>query len=252
MKNKTITILTVFFISISLNNLFAQYLKVEYERTELQDFKNSSSSQEYIDKVNKVKKIPQKNFLYFANGNSFFKNIPRVGFVHDAGTTQIDESNRKTKKEVYTDFETKIYHIKNEKGSYQYQNYQRINEEFYGYVEMNYKKVDYKDDILKIDNYFCKLVEVTFPNEQITKIWYTEDIPISSGPYGFNTFPGVVLRIEAPSYIMTAVRISNDTKENDVEKLDPKLKIYKGEEFTKKMQEVRELNSKPTYQEIRL
>lgn len=247
-----INIVLVLFTSVLLNNVFGQYLKVEYEKTELQDFESPTMSKEYNQKVNLARKIPQKNFLYYANGNSFFKNIPRATFIHDAGTKQIDDSNKETKKEIFKDVEIKIYHIKNEKGSYQYQSFPRLNDEFYGYIEMNYKNIEYKDDILMIDNYHCKLVEATLINGQITKIWYTEDIPVSTGPFGFNTFPGVVLRIEAPSYTMTAVKVSNEAKESEVEKINPKLKIYKGEEFTKKMQEIREINSKPTIQEIRL
>ncbi|MEA1850692.1 GLPGLI family protein [Chryseobacterium sp. MHB01] len=247
-----INVIIALFASAFLNSLFGQYLKIEYERTDLQDISSSTMSKEYNDKVKEARKKPQKNFLYYANGNSFFKNIPRASFIHDAGKTQIDESNVTVKKEVFTDFEIKIYHLKNEKGSYQYQNYPRINEEFYGYVEMNYKKINYKDDILKIDNYFCKLVEVTLINDQIAKIWYTEDIPISTGPAGFNTFPGVVLRVESPSYVMTAVKISNDAKESDVEKINAKLRVYRGDDFTNKMKEVRELNSKPILQEIKL
>ncbi|KMQ62925.1 hypothetical protein ACM39_17605 [Chryseobacterium sp. FH2] len=134
--------------SFFLNFFNAQYLKVEYERIELNELENRSMSKEYKEKVNTTRKIPQKNFLYYANGNSFFKNIPRADFIHDVGTTQIDESNKRRKKEVFKDF------------------------------------------------------------------------------------PGVILS-RIPDYILTAIKVSNDSKENDVEKIYPKLKVYKGEEYKK-------------------
>jgi len=247
-----INIIIALFASTLLTNLSGQHLKIEYERTELENLSSPTMSGEFNDKVNLARKTPQKSFLYYANGNSFFKNIPRSSFSQDAGTSQLDETTKKIKKEVFIDVDIKIYHSRNDKGSFQYFNYPRINDEFYGYVEMNYKKIDYKDDVLKIDNYFCKLVEVTLINGQVTKIWYTEDIPVSTGPLGFNTFPGVVLRVESPSYVMTAVKISNDAREGDVEKINSKLKVYRGDDFINKMKKVRELNSKPILQEIKL
>ena len=77
-------------------------------------------------------------------------------------------------------------------------------------------------------------------------------MPISAGPFGFSSFPGLVLRVESPDDVITAVKISNETKLSDVEKMNPKLKVYRNEELNKKLEEVRELRSKGTKEEIRL
>lgn len=246
MKYKFLALL-VFVIS---DQLFGQYLKVEYERIDLQNFK-SESSQEFNNKVNSVRKTPMESVLFYADGYSFYKTTPRKTFVHDAGKVGIG-LNEKTKREVFKEFQLKVYHTKSENGSYSYYDFPEINEEFYGYTEMNYKNIAYKDDVQKIDNYYCRLVEATLVNNAVAKIWYTEDIPVSTGPMGFNTFPGLVLRVELPDSVITAVKIGNDSKKSEIEKINPKLKVYKGDEFQKKMQEIREIRSKPTTQEIRL
>jgi GLPGLI family protein len=86
----------------------------------------------------------------------------------------------------------------------------------------------------------------------IYKIWYTEDIPIVAGPNGFNVFPGLVLRVECDIFVLTAVKISNDGKLSDIEKINPKLKIYKNEELDAKMKDVMERVGKTSTEEIKL
>ena len=232
----------------------AQYLKVEYERTDLHDTKLSGVSQKFEDKVNANRKIPQKFVLYYADGNAFYKSIPKASFSHNAGDTRKDENTVLHKKEIYKDDELKVYYHKKDKGIYGYYNFPNIKEEFYGYKESKFSQIDYKEETIQIDNYPCKLVEVSFEHMPATiyKIWYTEDIPIVAGPNGFNVFPGLVLRVECDTFVLTAVKISNDGKLSDIEKINPKLKIYKNEELDAKMKDVMERVGKTSTEEIKL
>ena len=233
----------------------AQYLKVEYENIELQDPPTSFGvSKEFQEKLKAERKKPQKFFLYYANGDSFYKSIPKESFTHNAGDTRNDENTVLHKREVFKDREIKIFKPKGQNAVYGYYSYPDIKEEFYGSTEAKFSQVEYKDETIIKDKYVCKLVEVSFPNNPSdkTKVWYTEDIPISAGPNAFNIFPGLVLRVESPQYINTAVKISNEAKLSDLEKINPKLPVYKEEEFYKKMKEIRERRSKVTKEEIRL
>jgi GLPGLI family protein len=246
-----LTLLSTFFINMLVNS---QHLKVEYERYDLNEDYDLNRSKEFNDKKNQVHKIPMKLFLYYADGFSFFKSIPRNSFTNNAGDIQKDETTTLHKRETYKETELKIYHNKNENGNYSYHNFPQIKEEFYGYIEPKFAKIEYKEDIINIDNYICKLVEVSLESDPtyINKIWYTEAIPIAAGPFSFSVFPGLVLRVETPSYILTAIKISNNVEDSEVEKMNPKLKVYRNNEFIKKMQEVVEQSSKPTFEEIKL
>lgn len=236
------------------SNFYAQNLKVEYERYDLNENYDLQRSKEFNDKKNQAHKIPMKLFLYYADGSSFFRSVPRNSFTHNAGDIQKDESTTLHKREIYKESELKMYHNKNENGNYSYHNFPQIKEEFYGFVEPKFAKIEYKDDVINIDNYICKLVEVSLASDpqHVNKIWYTEAIPIAAGPFSFNVFPGLVLRVEAQGYILTAVKVSNDIKTDEVEKINPSLKVYRNDEYTKKMKEAIEQSSKPTFEEIKL
>ncbi|MFY7845445.1 MULTISPECIES: GLPGLI family protein [Chryseobacterium] len=247
-------IIKLILLSVLFSNglVYSQRLQVEYEKYDLTDGSNINMSNEFNEKVRQIRKTPQKYFLYYKDGNSFFKSIPRNSFTHNAGDIKKDESTTLHNREVFKDVELKIYHNKNENGNYSYHNFQNINEEFYGYKDTKFTKIEYKDDIMNIDNYVCKLVEVSFDSITNFKVWYTEAIPISAGPFSFNNFPGLVLRVETDSYKITAIKISNDAKESEVETMNNKLKVFKNEDYDKKLREVREESSKPTFEEIKL
>lgn len=249
---KFIIKLFVLFVFIKSLSVYSQHMRVEYEKYNLKDLDyNISLSKEYQDKVSAERKKAQKYFLYYSDGYSFFKSIPRSPITHNAGDKK--ENDVQThKREIYKENELKMYHNKNENGNYSYHNFKDTNEEFYGYKDTKFAKVEYKDDTMNIDNYVCKLVEVSFDNIKKYKVWYTEGIPVSAGPFSFNNFPGLVLRVEAESYIITAVKISNDAKQSDIEKINPKINVYKNEEYDKKLKDINEQRSKPTFEEIKL
>lgn len=248
--NFYIKLFLTLFLIISIKCL-SQHLKVDYEKSDINEVGFKESTQEFRDKVNAAIKKPQRFSLYYADGNSFFKSFPRNQITHNAGDTE-ENGNKRHNREVYKESELKVYHNKNENGTYGYYAFPNINEEFYGYTENKFARIDYKDETINIDHYLCKLVEVSFDNITTHKVWYTEDLPISAGPFSFNSFPGLVLRVENPMYTITAVKIGNDAKETDIERLNPKLKVYKESDFDKKMKEVREEASKPTREDISL
>jgi GLPGLI family protein len=247
-------IIKLILLSTFFSNIFvySQHLKVEYEKYDLTDGSNINMSNEFNEKVRQIRKAPQKYFLYYKDGNSFFKSIPRNSFTLNAGDIKKDESTTLHNREVFKDIELKIHHNKNENGNYNYHNFQNIDEEFYGYKDTKFAKIEYKDDTMNIDNYVCKLVEVSFNSVTNFKVWYTEAIPIAAGPFSFNNFPGLVLRVETASYVITAIKINNNAKESDVERMDTKLKVFKNEDYDKKLREVNEQRSKPTFEEIKL
>jgi GLPGLI family protein len=247
---KTLFICTL----IVFTSVYSQFLKVEYQKIDFSNQKLNGTSQEFQNKINELNKIAQTSFLYYAEGNAFFKTVPKDSFTVNAGDQRKDERTVIHKREAFKDKEIRIYTPKNVKGIYVYYDFPDINDEFYGYADTKFAKIDYKDNTIIIDHYSCKLVEVSFEGmpEKIYKVWYTEDMPISAGPFGFSSFPGLVLRVESPDDVITVVKISNETKLSDVEKMNPKLKIYKNEELNQKMKEVMEKRSKTTTEEIRL
>lgn len=236
------------------NLIYSQYLKVEYQKIDLSTHKLNGVSKEFQDKINQNNKVAQTSFLFYAEGNALFTTVPKDSFTNNAGDKRKDEKTVIHKREVFKGTEIKIYTPKNTKGIYVYYNFPDIKDEFYGYADTKFSKIDYKAATIVIDKYLCKLVEVSLEAvpEKTYKIWYTEDMPISAGPFGFSSFPGLVLRVESPDDVITAVKISNETKLSDVEKMNPKLKVYRNEELNKKLEEVRELRSKGTKEEIRL
>ena len=44
----------------------------------------------------------------------------------------------------------------------------------------------------KINNYLCKNAQTYFRG-RVYEVWYTEELPISLGPWKFNGLPGLIL-----------------------------------------------------------
>jgi len=89
---KTLIKITLIFVLSINNNFYSQHLKVEYERSDLNEDYDINQSKEFNDKKSQVRKIPMKLFLYYADGYSLFKSIPRNSFTNNAGDIQKDES----------------------------------------------------------------------------------------------------------------------------------------------------------------
>ena len=217
---KTIYLITAIFFSIVIKS---QLLKIEYDLirnttiTTDKDF-----SEEFKNKVLKSEQNPEKYVLYFANGNSFFKSLPTETVQYENAPVS-SGAGSKTLIEIAKKQPVKVYRLKGEK-------------EFYGYTILDgnefYKKIlfkstsqNYKNDVIEIDKFKCKLVEVIGSTGKIIKVWYTEDLPISTGPFAYGDFPGVVMKVETTTFVIFATSISKEMRENDVERPDPKLKV---------------------------
>jgi GLPGLI family protein len=96
--------------------------------------------------------------------------------------------------------------------------------------------IEYKDETLTIENYLCKLAIIKIGNIT-SQVWYTEEIPVSAGPFIYNNLPGLVLKIERPNFLCYTTHVSNDFDEKEVKKMDTQLKIYQGEELKLKLKE---------------
>jgi len=166
-----------------------------------------------FEKLKKISKEPKKFTLYYYDGNSYFVK-------NDSNNTSV---TGKQKQEYFK--------IKNKNGFYSLNDFKI--EEFYGYYPDNNFEIEYKDETLTIENYLCKLAIIKI-GDITSKVWYTEEIPISAGPFNFNNFPGLVLKVENSSYLCYATHISKDVKENDVKQMNPDLKIFQGEELKMK------------------
>lgn len=212
------------FFSCSLLVHAQEKLRVNYEvisNNSKVDFGSNSNlsddlKKQMLERIEKVSKEPRKYTLYYYNGNSYF--------VKD--NLNNSSSTGKQKQEYFK--------IKAQNGYYRLNDFKV--EEFYGYYPSNNFEIEYKDDTLIIEKYLCKLAIIKSGNET-NKVWYTEQIPVSAGPFIYNDLPGLVLKVERLNFLCYATYISNDCKEQDVKKMNSELKIYQGEELEMKNKE---------------
>lgn len=231
----------LFFIYASSTILAQNTLKVEYEMVRnvqnIPGLENPNINSAIRDRIMQNISTPEKQVLYYKNGNSFYKNIDVVPEqVVDRKETKEGENKTVTRTFKTKTLPVRYYHSKGDAGIYSYHHFN--GESFYSDDKPVWKKIEYKNEIQKIDAFDCKLAEVTLSNGTISKVWYTEHIPISIGPLNYHNFPGLVLKIEAPTFTVYATKVSNDAKEAEIEKMDPKLKIYSGEEWAKKKEDM--------------
>jgi len=216
---------TFYFVCVLFCSIFVktQSLKVDYDLIRKTTISSDKEfSKEFSAKIIENEKKPEKYVLYFVNDDSFFKSIPTEKIEYE-NAPEIVGGYKKTVVEVAVKTPVKIYKLKSENKTYAYTN--KEGEGFYKLVpKLNFNSVQYKDEILKIDNFTCKLVEVTNTTGNIIKVWYTEDLPISTGPFGYTDFPGVVLKVETPTFVMYATKINNEATNKDIEKMDIKLR----------------------------
>jgi len=236
--------LSFFFAFLLFNFAQSQNLKVEYSRLNNRDIDYSNSeisSDDFKNKISKELEKGQKNILYILNGNSFFKSIPRGSIITEEEGNRVDNRTTTRNRNEFIDTQMKIYNKKGDKGFYQYHNFD--DDEMYHYSIPKFDNIEYKEDVEYIENYKCKLAEVSVMGN-INKIWYTEDIPVSAGPYVFNNLPGLVLKIENSNFIIYATKVSNEGKKEDFENINPKLKVLNDEEFMKRRSEYQTEKSK--------
>jgi GLPGLI family protein len=210
-------LLILFFSAWSISIYCQTSVTVNYETVrlvsnlKLNGFKiTEEQKQEMERKILKENKIPEKYVLYAENGNTFFQNDPNE---------KISPYKQKTE----------LFRFKNKKGCYALEDY--LVETFYGYYPTDdIVNIEYSNETQTIENYLCKLAIYTTANT-ISKVWYTDEIPVSAGPYIYYKVPGLVLKVENSQFLCYATKVSKSIKKNDLKKMDPTLKIYEGEEL---------------------
>lgn len=200
-------------------------LKVEYEivtqsKINWNGFENMKDSykEEIKRQIKQNDEIPVKYTLIYEKGDSFFyKNLR--------------EKSSSLSQEI------EYFRIKDKKGYFRLNDF--IDEEFYAYYPMDNVSLEYTDETQVIENYTCKLALYKI-GDNSTKVWYTEEIPISAGPYNYYGTPGLILKVESKNQLSYATSVSKNFDKKEMKKMDPKLKIYQGEELKKKNAEARE------------
>lgn len=97
----------------------------------------------------------------------------------------------------------------------------KINE---GIPKMKWILSTKKEDIKKINNFVCNKATINFRGRSYIA-WYTSTIPLSFGPWKFNSLPGLILEIydTGNTYHWTATKITLPIKEkidfNAIQKL---------------------------------
>ncbi len=228
MRKEIILIFICFF-----NFFYSQNLKVEYEYINKQKINQGSFSDVFNKKLLELNGKPVYYTLLYNNGNSLFTKDSEKDIVNEK--SRITKGNEtKVELERFVRKEVKIFHTPEKKGFYQYFKYD--DDEFYRYSEPELTSISYKDDVEYVDIYKCKLVEIVLKNGNIIKLWYTEDVPISTGPFMYNMLPGLVLKAESSGFIIYATKVAS-TK-TIIESINKKLPVYNDDEFREKMKEI--------------
>ena len=220
--NKYITIFALIFFSTfvySQISFSVSYETINTPKINYNGFNFPESQKAEIERqIFQNAKKPKKHVLYYDDGNSFFQRDPNV-----------KSSSREQK--------TEFFRLKDKKGLYELSDY--IVEEFYGYYPMDNVSVEFTNETQTIENYTCKLALYKIGDAE-SKVWYTEDIPISAGPYNYYKVPGLILKVESPDMLCYAVNISKNIDSENIKKMDLTLKIYEGVELKLKKDEGRE------------
>lgn len=219
--NKYITILAVICstFTYSQTSVKVSYESVIKPKVNYNGFNFPESQKAEIERqIFQNAKIPKKYVLHYNDGNSFFQRDPDVKL-----------SSREQK--------TEFFRLKDKKGLYELSDY--IVEEFYGYYPMDNVSVQFTNEMQIIESYNCKLALYKIGDNE-SKVWYTEDIPVSAGPYSYYKVPGLILKVESSNLLCYATNVSKNLNENDIKKMDPELKIYEGDELKLKKDEGRE------------
>ncbi|MFC3159633.1 GLPGLI family protein [Chryseobacterium arachidis] len=206
------------FLAYSQEKLKVNYEAVFHMKTSFGGEASLAESvkKEILEKIENQNKQAKKYVLYYSDGNSYFTK---------------DNFNDKSFNDKQAD---EYFKVKDKNGFFRLNDFKV--EEFYGYYPDNNFEIEYKDETLKIENYTCKLA-ILKNGKSVSRVWYTEEIPISVGPFNYNNLPGLVLKVETPNYLCYATHISNDVKPTDLKKMDPNLKVYQGEELKLKNKE---------------
>lgn len=206
-------IVLILFFNILWFQLFSQnnIIKVEYDEV--------------------VSFIPQivnhdKGILYVTNHESFYKTI----FDNVHSTEKINTDNVLVVPPNESEYFSEIYMNFKKKELYEnlFERY-AIKEYFSVYEKIPEMKWEFLEEEKMINNYKCKKAKTHFRGRTYI-VWYTEEIPISIGPWKFNGLPGLILSVEDSKeiYKWYATKIIYPYKDNtDFEAVKTRMKKYK-------------------------
>lgn len=235
--NKLITVL----IFLLFANANSQDLTVEYEYVDLIEYPESffkGISEKEKQKIIESVIAPEKQTLYYKDGDYFYKNEARKPITITNSEKEVSYYEIHRKVSVISPLVFRFYKYKNQEAIHKL--IERTPEDRL-YLKMNPKfDMEYKSETQMIDDFESNLVEIKQKNGDIIKVWYTEEIPIQAGPLRYFNFPGLVLKVEEPTFVVYAVNISKQVDASKIERLDPELGIYEREAYLKKMEEIEE------------
>ncbi len=237
-------------ILIPISFLFSVFIfgqkniKVDYEMVKTLDNNALPNLPEEV-KVKLIAELskPEHHILYLGKSNSFYTNVSSDEVTLNKNKSKA-ENNTKTVSTKFKNAAIKYYKSNDNDSIYIY--HQSKDEEFYEIKVPKWQEINYFAGTTTIDKFECKLAEVTLSDKSIVKVWFTERIPFSAGPLVFSGFPGLVLKVETPTYVIYATKISDDIIDSDIKNRDPKLKAYKGQMLVDKMKEVEIKRTTPT------
>lgn len=178
--------------------------------------KAQTSSYLMVEYSETVSYIPQiinndKGILFVSNNESYYKTI----FDNVQKTDKIDDESiilpaieDEYFSEIYIDVKNKML-TENTFERYVLKKYFSVKEKT---PQISWKLFDEEK---KINNYSCKKAETTFRGRTYI-VWYTEEIPVSFGPWKLNGLPGLILSADDTEgiYKWKANKIIYPYKEN--------------------------------------
>lgn len=154
---------------------------------------NKTLKVEYDEIVSYIPSIinNDKGLLYVSNEESYYKTI----FDNTQKTEKIDDESiiipaieGEYFSEVYMDLKNKkLYENLFERYA--------VKKYFSVYEKIPIMQWEFINETKKINIYNCKKAKTNFRGRNYN-VWYTEEIPISVGPWKFNGLPGLILSVE--------------------------------------------------------
>lgn len=222
MKTHIIILLLIFQLSYSQNEAS---LKVQYTESTAQHPKIIRKS---------------KATLYTSKNYSFYKVEPPTIETKDKskdGERIVLDSNNKDDLAFFSEII-----INNKEKKLTERLYENIFLKKYYAVEENLPVMKWKilNEEKKIKNYQCKKAQITFRGRFYTA-WYTEKIPVSSGPWKFNGLPGLILSVSDKDGVykwdVNSITFPYNGKDIDFKKIvinDKKFKVISYKDFDTK------------------
>lgn len=105
------------------------------------------------------------------------------------------------------------------------------------------------DDTLTISGYFCQQATAKFRGVE-WRVWYTEEIPSSAGPWRLRGLPGLIVKAEADMHTFCLARLRQEASPISAPEQNPEVHRMKYAKLLKHRNEIygnRQYAKKPTY-----